>query len=240
VSTAPTAPNQGRAGFAGRRGRVAVALASWLIPGIMVGAYIVLMFTSDVDATGAAWESIGLGFVLILWWLFRLLTEHAAMARAVSIGDAARVAELAEHQLRKNRSARSRAPYAVYRALAFELVDDWQSALAVLAEAKPEGTWQRVAASVRVSALVELGRTTEARKVFDRDMRGPRVRDAQLDVLAVVAEARLRKAEGDRAGAEQLLARVARDVRAGSGTRARAQQQLDRLGEPEAGRAAAT
>jgi hypothetical protein len=235
MTAATPAGKKPRAGFAGRRGWVAVALAGWLIPGIMTAAYIVLMFTSEVDASGAAWESIGLAFVLLLWWLFRLLTEHAAMARAVAIGDSERVAELADYQLGKRRSARGRARYLVYRALADELDGDWQAVLARLAQAEPQGPWRWVAASVRVSALVELGRVAEARVTFDAELsRGAGiVRDAQLAILGRLAEARLRRAEGDRAGATELLSSLVRDVRAGSGTRARAQQLLDQLSAGE-------
>ena len=219
-----------RAGFAGRRGWLPVALASWLVPAILCAAYIVLMLTSDVDATGAAWESVGLAFVLILWWLFRMLTESAAMARAVAIGDADRVAELADHQLDRRRTARSRAPYLVYRALAHELVGEFPDALARLDEAKPVGPWRRIATSVRVSALVELGRVEEARRAFDADERREVVRDAQLAIVGRLAEAILVRAEGDRSQATELLSAVVRDVRAGSGTRARAQAMLETMG----------
>src|SRR5439155_1452425 len=91
-------------------GRIWVVFASWLIPVMMMTAYGVLILTSDVDATGAAWEAIALGFVLVLWFLFRVLTEHAALSRAVDIGDAERLIELADFQLaRRQRHSRPRA-----------------------------------------------------------------------------------------------------------------------------------
>jgi hypothetical protein len=217
-----SATAQGRIGFGGKRGLVWVLLASWLIPLLMTGAYIVLILTSEVDATGAAWEAIALGFVLVLWFLFRVLTEHAAMARAVGVGDADRVLELADFQLGRWRSARGKAPFHVYRALALELRGDWQAALAELDCAQPRGSWQKLAATVRVAALAETGRAADARAAFDAALRPPVTRDLQIDIYARLAEARLLAAEGDRAGADQLLARLADDVRAGSGTRDRA------------------
>lgn len=229
MSGAAPAPKKPRAGFAGRRGWAAVTLASWLVPAIMTAAYWLLIITSDVDRTGASWEAIGLAFVLLLWWMFRLLTEHAAMARAVAVGDSERVAELADHQLAKRRLPRTRARYLVYRALAYELDGDWNAALQRLDQAKPEGAWRAIAGSVRVSALAELGRTREARVVFDAEVRRTTVRDAQLGLLSRLAEAKLCEAEGDRASAIELVEALARNVRAGSGTRARAQAMLDEL-----------
>jgi hypothetical protein len=214
---------QARVGFGGKRGLVWVLLASWLIPLMMTGAYVVLIMTSDVDATGAAWEAIGLGFVLVLWFLFRVLTEDAAMARAVDIGDADLVIELADFQLKRRRSASRRAPFHVYRALAYDVRGDWKAALAELDRAEPRGNWRALAATVRVSALAETGRTEEARKLFDAELAGRVVtRVMQVDILTRLAEARLRRAEGDREGATKVLDRLVDDVRAGSGIRDRA------------------
>jgi hypothetical protein len=117
----------------------------------------------------------------------------------------------------------------VYRALAYELDGDWQAALKRLEQAKPEGAWRSIAGSVRVSALAELGRAREARAVFDADVHPATVRDAQLGLLARLAEARLRRAEGDRQAASELAEALTHNVRVGSGTRARAQALLDEL-----------
>ncbi len=222
--------SRGRIGFGGKRGLVWVLLASWLIPLIMCAAYAILIMTSEVDATGAAWEAIALGFVLVLWFLFRVLTEHAAMARAVDIGDADRVLELADFQIARRRSEARRAPFRVYRALALEIRGDYAAALAELELARPRGNWKALAATVRVTSLAETGRVADARALFDREL-GKRVvtRVQQIDILARLAEAHLRAAEGDRAGAEQLLARLVEDVRAGSGIRERARAQRSRI-----------
>ncbi|MCX5747482.1 MAG: hypothetical protein NT062_33880, partial [Proteobacteria bacterium] len=57
-------------------------LARWAAPIIMGVAYLMLMITSDTDATGKAWMTIGFGIVLVVWVLIRLLTARAALARA--------------------------------------------------------------------------------------------------------------------------------------------------------------
>lgn len=225
-----TARTQARMGFGGKRGLFWVLVSSWLVPLMMTGAYIVLIMTSDVDATGAAWEAIAFGFVLVLWFIFRVLTEHAAMGRAIDVGDADRVIELADFQLARKRTASGRGPFHVYRALAFDIREDWPAALAELDKAQVRGNWRALAATVRVSALAESGRAAEARKLFDAELAGrPVTRVMQVDILARVADTRLRFAEGDRAGAEQLVSRLVDDVRAGSGIRERAKQLAARI-----------
>ena len=141
-------------------------LQSWGVPVAMTGVYATLAWSADTSTTGKAWIAIGLALVLVVWWLFRFLTENAALARAVSVGDANRVLELTERQLHLRKRARARAPYLVYRGLAFELRGDWTQALAAIDEARLEAVrasqrpmWQLLAASVRIAALVETGRS---------------------------------------------------------------------------------
>jgi hypothetical protein len=221
---------KGRIGFGGKRGLVWVLLASWLVPLMMTGAYIVLIATSEVDATGAAWEGIAFAFVLVLWFLFRILTQHAAMARAVDIGAADEVIELADFQLQRHRSARSRMPFHVYRALAFDILEDWPAALAELDKTQPAGTWRPLALTVKVSALAATGKPEQARTLFDAELAGrPVTRVMQVDILTLLADARVKLAEGETAAAEKVLARLADDIRAGSGIRARAKKMIDAL-----------
>jgi len=216
---------QARLGFGGKRGLVWVLLASWLIPLMMTAAYIVLIATSEVDATGAAWEAIAFAFVLVLWFIFRVLTEHAAMARAVDVGDADRVIELADFQIARHRTARGKAPYHVFRALGLDIRGDSAGALAELDKCEPRGSSRALAATVRVGVLAETGRAADARALFDADL-STQQRDPQLAILPRLTEARLRRAEGDEAAASALLTKLADNVRAGSGIRARARALL--------------
>jgi len=212
---------QPRIGFGGKRGLGWVLLASWLVPLMMTAAYIVLIATSEVDATGAAWEAIAFAFVVVLWMIFRVLTEHAAMARAVDVGDADHVIELADFQLSRTRRVRARARYHVYRALAFDIRGDAAAALAELDKCSPTGTARTLAATIRVSALAETGHAADARKLYESELTvAPR--DPQLAILARLAEARLLRAEGNEPAASALFSKLADNVRAGSGIRSRA------------------
>ncbi|HTR52642.1 MAG TPA: hypothetical protein VMJ10_18130 [Kofleriaceae bacterium] len=219
-------------GFAGKRGIGWVLVAGWLIPAIMCGAYLILMSTSDTDTSGKIWEGIGLAFVLCLWFLFRTLTRHAAMARAVAVGDATRVLELADRQSAKMRS--------LYRALAFQIRGAWPQALEELDRRDPPASKRVLAATVRVAALVETGRAADARAVFDRDLarRSPTA-DIATASLVRLAEARVRWAEGDLGGADKLLARLVDDVRAGENVRAIAHGYAARIADSRGDAAAA-
>jgi hypothetical protein len=206
-------------GFAGKRGTIWVLLASWLIPLMMTGAYVVLMATSETDVAGKIWEGVGLGFVLFLWFLFRSLTARAALSRAVAVGDAARVLELVADQ----RGARA----SVYRAIAHEIRADWAAALRELGSLQPAGSLRVLAMTIRVTAFVELGHIADARRAFE-DPALPAARHYSLDLLALLSEARLRLAEGDREGARALFTRVADDVRTGERQRTIAKSYLAR------------
>jgi hypothetical protein len=212
-------------GFAGKRGLVWVLVATWVIPAIMLGACIILMFTSESDNAGKIWEGVAFLLMLGLWFLFRTLTRHAAMARAIATGDAPRVLELADRQ-----SARLRP---VYRALAFSLRCDWPATLAELDRGGPPPDGKRVlAATVRIAALVETDRAADARAAFDRDLaRRARSGDVAADALVRLAEARVRWAEGDVPGADALFTRLTEDVRAGEGVRATAHDYAARIAD---------
>jgi hypothetical protein len=216
VAKQMTLPKQG---FAGKRGTVWVLLASWLIPLLMSGAYVVLMITSETDLAGKIWEGVGLGFVLFLWFLFRALIARAALSRAVAAGDAERVLELAADL----HGARGR----LYRALAYEIREDWPAVLRELASLQPSGSQRVVATTMRVTALVELGRIADARRAFD-DPALRTVRHYSIDLLVRLAAARLRFAEGDREAARALFAKIADDVRTGDRQRAIAKAYLAR------------
>lgn len=217
------APRKPPAGFGGKRGLIWVIAGSYVVPLMMSIAYVFLMLTSETDLAGKAWESGGLAAVLFLYWLILRLARNAAMSRAVAVGDAERVLELADAAVRRGGGGHPR--FHVYRALAHEIRGEWGQALAELDRVKLDGGWRLLAATVRVGALAETGRAGDARKVFDAELAASaRSRDVSTQIRVRLAEARLRRAEGDLAGAEALFARIVDDVRAGAGVRAAARE----------------
>lgn len=216
-------------------------LQSWGVPVAMTGVYAVLAWSSETDNTGKAWMAIGLGFVLVVWFIFRVLAEHAALARAVAVGDAARILELTRKQLARKKRPAVRAPYLVHQAFAHELRGDWPAARAALDEVRldllppPRRAVLGVrAAAVRISTLIATGELTMARRVLDDELApasaalDPRFHAAAaLD--ARLAQARVLAAEGQRAEARPALQRVLDDIRAGAAQRAIAHHCLATL-----------
>ena len=204
--------------------RVWQVLSRWAVPVMMTLAYTLLAATSETNTTGKAWMAVGLGFVLVAWFVFRRLTDAAALARALSVGDTARLFALAEHHLRRKQRPAARAPFLVARAYAHELRGEFAEALAVLEGARPGPELQPLASAVRICALVELGRpAAEARGLVVSAPRAP--------ALGWLAEGQLAWCEGDLAAASQLFARVIDDVRAGSATRAIAHVYAARIAD---------
>ncbi|MBC7974062.1 MAG: hypothetical protein H7138_03690, partial [Myxococcales bacterium] len=83
--------------------RFLAVLARWGVPVMMSGAYALLAVTSETDTAGQAWMAVGLAFVFVVWFVFRTLTETAALSRAIHVGDVARLFELAARQLPRAR-----------------------------------------------------------------------------------------------------------------------------------------
>ena len=68
-----------RGGFLGRKGVLWRLIASWFVPLVMSIAYMTFALLSGASHTGWAWLSIGLAFVMTLWWLIRTLMRNAAV-----------------------------------------------------------------------------------------------------------------------------------------------------------------
>jgi hypothetical protein len=199
-----------RGGFLGRKGWVWTFIAGWFVPVVMTLAYIALAVSSETDATGWAWMSIGLAFVLTLWWLFRALTRNAAIARAIAVGDAEKLLEV------------DRRPLSA--AIAHDINAAWIKSLAVLDRITVTKPRERiVVATLRIGALVETGEVAKARSTLDQLQPElahlhPRL-EAPSHLAATLAQGKVLAAE--RANAEALIAlqKVIDDVRTGQRTR---------------------
>jgi hypothetical protein len=186
-------------------------VSRWAVPVMMTGAYLLLAATSETDAFGKALMAGGLGLVLTLWLIFRALTESAALMRALSVGDVARLFALTG-DLRHHRRPAARARFLVARAFAHHLRGEHAAALAALDEASPAPDLQPLAQTIRIGALLELGRAPSGLGITVSSPRAP--------ALAWLAEGQLALYAGDLDTASQRFTQVMDDIRAGSATRA--------------------
>ncbi len=223
-------------GFIGNRGVLWTLIASWFIPLTLTMAYVVLALTSETDLNGWAWMGGALMLAFVLWFMFRSLTQSAALARAIAVGDADRVMEIADDVVARRRGA-VRSRYRLYRGVAFELRGDWPSVLRAVSEAELAPTVAAsskvLAAALRIGALVETGEVASARTVLDtmlepaaRDL-DPRM-DAYAQILARLSRGRVLCAEGS-PDAIGVLQTVIDDVRTGAASRAIAHHYAARI-----------
>lgn len=217
-------------GFLGHNGKLWQAIASWFVPLIMTIAYVVLALTSETDATGWAWMSIGLAFVLVMWWLFRTLTRSAAMSRAIAIGDVSRITQIDGRP--------------IYRAIAHEMHGQWSEALAALATITPTKPRERVQVlTVRIGALVETGEVARARDLLpelalELARLDPRM-EAGSHIAARLATGKVLTAERKHGEALAVLEQVIGDIRAGQNARALAHHYAARAAAADGQHAAA-
>jgi hypothetical protein len=218
-------------GFVGRRGFVWWWIASWFVPAMMTTAYFIFALTSEADTSGWIWMSLGLGFVLCLWWMFRVLTRSAAMARAIAVGDTERIVEID--------------PSPLYAGIAHELDGKWADALRDVARVTSTKPRERsLAAVVKIGALVETGEVAKARTVLDTELAPPLAKvdarlDAQVHLLASLARGRVLAAERANAEARQVLHKVIADIRTGARARAIAHHYAARAAAADGDHAAA-
>jgi hypothetical protein len=211
--------------------RAWAVLSRWAVPVMMTLAYVLLALTSDTDTTGKAWMGVGLGFVMVVWFVFRALTESAALSRALRIGDTARLFALADRHLARKRRPADRVPFLVARGLAHQLRGEFAEALAAVEGIEPPPDLQALAQVVRIGALIEL-----RQPVAPLPGRAAGRLSSALDWLA---EGQIAWQAGALDTAAARCAQVIDDVRAGSAIRAIAHVYAARIadarGEPAAG-----
>ena len=193
--------------------RLWAILQRWAVPVMMTLAYALLAATSETNNVGKAWMSLGLVLVFIVWFMFRALTENAALARALHVGDVAKLLQLADRHLARKRRPADRARFLVGRAFADQLRGDFASALATVEASAPGPELQPLAAAIRIGALVELGRPAA-------DARPHLIAAPRAPALAWLAEGEVAWRDEQRDLAAALFTRIIDDVRAGSATRA--------------------
>jgi hypothetical protein len=194
-------------------------LSRWAVPVMMTMAYAFLALTSETDTSGKLWMAAGLVLVMVVWFIFRALTSAAALSRALSVGDTARLFELTERPLA--RGGRGRGRFLVARSLAHLVRGEHAEALAALDEAPPPPDLQPLATVLRIVLSIELARPVDPTV---RTVRSP-----HAPWLTWLADGLLAWHAGRLDDAEPVLARVTDDIRAGSALRAIAHVHAARI-----------
>ena len=200
-------------------------MATWGVPIMMGGVYLVLAITSNASTTAKAWMAIGFAFVVVIWTLVRFFMKQAGLTRALSVGDTARVLELTARDARSTNAAiRTRA--LINQAVAHDHAGDPAATLAALANVEitslspaQRSVYATLAGSARIGATLASGATAEARRLLDTVIvpasaaLDPRMHPtAHLHVALSIG--RIVAAEGNTADARLTLQSVIDDIRA--------------------------
>lgn len=222
---------------------------SYLIPIILLSTWLLMFASAKLRGLPAIAALLAFGVVVVLWASYRELRAHAAASRHAAQGEPEELLALADAQLARRWTVRSRIPFHLYRSIAHHLRGDRAAARDALDAAdlsrihtKAGRSWRILHAAQRIALLADTGDAAEARRILERELQ-PQLRfvpGAGADVIATEAEARVLVAEGRPADALPRLERLARDVRLGPAPRAVAHLLRARcLPEPAASEARA-
>ena len=228
--------------------KLARAIDTWVIPLVLVLTWVMLFASSNVRGIPAVITLFAFGLVVVMFRAYRELRVHAAAARHAAQGDPDELSALADREIEKRWTTKSRAPFHIYRSIAFQLRGEWGEARKALdaADLKRIGgrarrSWSMLHDAQRINLLAEEGDAAGARRVLEQDLL-PMLRfvpGAGAKVIADEAEARVLLAERRFDAALPTYDKLAKDVRLGPATRAicryHAAQCLDEV-EPEAAR----
>jgi tetratricopeptide (TPR) repeat protein len=217
-----------------------------VIPVIIAGAFSLLMLEGRPTGLAFLLFCVATSVMIGLWNLMRELRAHATATRAAAIGEPDELIALAQGEIKRRLTTRSRAPFWIYLGLGHQLRGDLDAAADAFTQAERyaplKPAWRMLANTARIGLLVERGDAAAARALYDgtivpaaQRMTGPGVR-----LLTAEAEARVKFAEGDHAGARAMFERMCKDVRLGPSTRALAHWYAARCAEALGDDAAAT
>jgi hypothetical protein len=196
-------------------------VGSWAVPLVVLGAYAFLVYTIDPPMTAALITFVVFLIVICIWFMFRELTAHAAIARAIAVGEPDDVVTRARNAIDHRLRARAKLPFRIYEAIGLGLRGQWAESIATIDEVAVDGlkrSWQLAAAAARVAAATELGDAAAARAAFAKVT----ALAPPTDMVRRECEARLAYVEGDRARAKPLFAALSSDIRLGPSARAAA------------------
>jgi hypothetical protein len=218
-------------------------LDTWIVPGLLVATYIILIGTSDMPPWVAVMTLVMLGGVVALWLAFRELRLQAALSRLAAIGEPDELLALVERALGARMFERGKVALHVYAGIAHRLKGDDAAAERALDQAElarlPAGsrrTWTVIAGAQRVALAARAGNAADARAIYDADVapvRAPGTAGPGALAVADEALAWVLVAEGKRAEARPLAEKLSKDVRLGAATRATAKHLLGRCAEPD-------
>jgi hypothetical protein len=198
-------------------------LTGWLVPSVLLAAYGFLIYTMNASMAIALLSLAGLGCVLVIWFVFRELAAHAAITRAIAIGEPDEVVSRARSAIDHRLTRRGQVPFRIYEAIGLGLRGEWERSRAAIAEVDPTGAgWRLLAAVTRIAAATELADPDAARAAMEDVTLLHRRLGPPVDLTVRECQARVRFACGDLVDAWSLFEALVDEVRLGPAPRAAA------------------
>ena len=201
-----------------------------IMPLFLVAVYAAFVLTSNAQGAALVLSLSFLVLVLLLWFGFRRLKLHAQASRLAGVGEPDELLAHVARELPRCMTEGGRRPLYIHAAIAHNLRGDFAAARASLdrsAYLEPSRSrrgrgWQGLAAATDVVTRTEQGDLAGARRSYERWV-APIAALAPYGGMALVAReclARLKLAEGDPAGARELIAPLVKNIRLSDATRA--------------------
>lgn len=202
---------------------LAKAFTSWAVPIVLALAYLFLVYNLETSLSISLLVLAGGAVVLAVWFLFRGLAAHAAISRAIAVGEPDDVVTRARHAIDHRFTRRSKLPFRVYEAIGLGLRGQWEQSLEVIdAIGDAPAKWRLLAGVAQIAAATELADRERARKAMDEVTPLASRLGRAADLTLRECRARVRFVDGDLAGAGPLFKALSDDIRLGPAPRAAA------------------
>jgi len=214
------------------------------VPAMLTVVFVGLVLNSDAHGAALVVALVAFLVVVGLWALFRELALHATATRLLALGEADELIAMAERYAQSRLTERRRAPFWIYLACGHIQRGEWDEAdraLRKVVSGTGRRDWDVLWASAKVTVLVERGDAAGARALYEKAIAGPAqsLVGAGAKLVSDDAQAKLRFAEGDHAGAMATFKKLAGDIRLGPAARATAHWYAGRCALALGDRAAA-
>jgi hypothetical protein len=217
---------------------------TWIAPIGLATVYAVFIWSSESNRMIDIISGMFFVGIIAVWFWVRRLRVHGSASRLAAIGRPDELIALVQKELPRRLTHGTRAPMHVFAAMAHNLLGDFAAARRSLDDAgivpgeRRNRSWQFLWASADVHTRTATGDIEGAKKTYAKAIATMRPMGGGIELVAAEAEARIKLAEGDAAGARELIGPLVKDVRLGPGARGQLHALLA-LAADKAGDAAA-
>jgi hypothetical protein len=205
------------------------ATTSWLIVLLLAGSFAALAQTAGSGNVAIAVAVLSFVFVFGLWFMYRDFSMHGTLSRAIAVGEPNEVFALLGTTPPRRIGMRGAMPLVLYQVMALDQQGKFADALALL-QAHPllpsAQRWQRLASFVSAGIMAHTD-AAAGRALWQRtNASGPMLPRSAEQIMATMADGRLRLAQDDGAGAIDVLLPLTRNVLLGPAPRGMAHHLL--------------